>query len=177
MKSNRYRVLNFNVGIIANIFHRYTEAIQDGRSSLKYKLDLYSKESEIVAEAHFKLSLALEFASITTTSEDAAENGPKQLDQGLRDEAAAELEKAIESTQLKLENKEVELAMMHVPEDNEVTRSQIAEVKDLIADMEQRVSTICSSPPRSPFLSAARAFYSFGPTYPSIHPRIMMNPK
>lgn len=97
-----------------------------------------------MAEAHFKLSLALEFASITTTSEDAAENGPKQLDQGLRDEAAAELEKAIESTQLKLKNKEVDLAMVHAPEDNDVTRHQISEVKDLIADMEQRVSAIHS---------------------------------
>ncbi|KAK7751907.1 hypothetical protein SLS62_006208 [Diatrype stigma] len=126
---------------------KYSEAIQDGRSSLNYKLALYPKESEIIAEAHFKLSLALEFASITTTSEDAAESGgPKQLDQGLRDEAAAELEKAVESTQLKLKNKEVELAMMHVPEDNEVTRKQIAEVKDLITDMEQRLVELRKPP-------------------------------
>ncbi len=89
--------------------------------------------------------MALEFASITTTSEDAEESGPKQLDQGLRDEAAVELEKAIESTKLKLKNKEVDLAMLHAPEDNEVTRKQIAEVKDLITDMEQRVSSYRST--------------------------------
>ncbi|RYP53287.1 hypothetical protein DL769_010540 [Monosporascus sp. CRB-8-3] len=125
---------------------KYSEAINDGRASLNYKLELYPKESEIIAEAHFKLSLALEFASITTTSEEAAAGGHKQLDQGLRDEAAAELEKAIESTQLKLQNKEVELATVHAPEDNEVTRQQIAEVKDLIADMEQRLVELRKPP-------------------------------
>ncbi|RYP91752.1 hypothetical protein DL770_002096 [Monosporascus sp. CRB-9-2] len=125
---------------------KYSEAINDGRASLNYKLELYPKESEIIAEAHFKLSLALEFASITTTSEEAAAGGPKQLDQGLRDEAAAELEKAIKSTQLKLQNKEVELATVHAPEDNEVTRQQIAEVKDLIADMEQRLVELRKPP-------------------------------
>ncbi|RYP64963.1 hypothetical protein DL771_008532 [Monosporascus sp. 5C6A] len=125
---------------------KYSEAINDGRASLNYKLELYPKESEIIAEAHFKLSLALEFASITTTSEEAAAGGHKQLDQGLRDEAAAELEKAIESTQLKLQNQEVELATVHAPEDNEVTRQQIAEVKDLIADMEQRLVELRKPP-------------------------------
>ncbi|RYP17359.1 hypothetical protein DL765_004559 [Monosporascus sp. GIB2] len=125
---------------------KYSEAINDGRASLNYKLELYPKESEIIAEAHFKLSLALEFASITTTSEEAAAGGHKQLDQGLRDEAAVELEKAIESTQLKLQNKEVELATVHAPEDNEVTRQQIAEVKDLIADMEQRLVELRKPP-------------------------------
>ncbi|RYO94060.1 hypothetical protein DL766_004115 [Monosporascus sp. MC13-8B] len=145
---------------------KYSEAINDGRASLNYKLELYPKESEIIAEAHFKLSLALEFASITTTSEEAAAGGPKQLDQGLRDEAAAELEKAIESTQLKLQNKEVELATVHAPEDNEVTREQIAEVKDLIADMEQRLvelrkppmdvdSVLAANDPASGILGAA----------------------
>lgn len=74
----------------------------------------------------------------------------------MRDEAAAELEKAIESTKLKLKNKEVDLAMLHAPEDNEVTRKQIAEVKDLITDMEQRVSGVCLTSLCLPSLSCAR---------------------
>ena len=36
---------------------------------------------------------------------------------------------------------EVELATLHSPEDNDITRSQIADVKDMIADLEQRVSS------------------------------------
>lgn len=122
--------------------HRYPNAITDSRQSLKYKQELYPEESEIVAEAHFKLSLALEFASVTKSSDDSNESGSAttdQVDQALRDEAAAELEAAINSTKMKLQNKEVELATLHNPEDNDLTRQQISEVKEIIADMEQRL--------------------------------------
>ncbi|KAG4219727.1 hypothetical protein PC116_g31794, partial [Phytophthora cactorum] len=124
----------------------YPLAINDCRASLKYKEGLYPQDSEIIAEAHFKLSLALEFASVTTSAEDEAGAGPKPVDEALRKEAAEELEKAIESTKLKLDAKEVDLAMLHAPEDNEATRKQIAEVKELIADMEQRLVELRKPP-------------------------------
>jgi HAT1-interacting factor 1 len=111
----------------------------DFRQSLKFKEELYPEDSEVIAEAHYKLSLALEFASVTTPEEDNNASGPKPVDEELRKEAAAELEAAIRSTKLKLDNKEVELATLHSPEDNENTRKQIAEVREIIADMEQRV--------------------------------------
>jgi HAT1-interacting factor 1 len=60
----------------------------------------------------------------------------------MRDEAVKELEAAIKSTKLKLQNKEVELASSNSPEDNDVTRAQIAEVKEIVADMEGRVSAV-----------------------------------
>lgn len=106
---------------------------------------MYPKESEIIAEAHYKLSLALEFASITLAKDDDADDsadGPKeaQVDEAMREEAAIELEAAIASTKLKLQIKEAELASSDSSDDNEVTSAQIAEVKDIIADMEQRVS-------------------------------------
>lgn len=126
---------------------RFPNAVHDFRASLAYKQELHPKESEIIAEAHFKLSLALEFASITTTKEDNEEDGAAsepakeaQVDEAMREEAAKELELAIESTKLKLQNKEVELATCHEPVENEATRTQIQEVKEIIADMEQRVS-------------------------------------
>ncbi|KAI2770762.1 hypothetical protein F4815DRAFT_489068 [Daldinia loculata] len=125
---------------------KYPLAINDCRASLKYKEGLYSQESEVIAEAHFKLSLALEFASVTTSAEDEASAGPKPVDEGLRQEAAEELEKAIASTKLKLDAREVDLAMLHAPEDNDVTRKQIAEVKELIADMEQRLVELRKPP-------------------------------
>ena len=124
----------------------------DFKSALQYKKELYPEESEIIAEAHFKLSLALEFASISKPKEDdgaeeSAETaeGDAYLDQNLRDEAVKELEAAINSTKLKLQNKEVELASMHSPDDNDITREQITEVKDILVDMENRVCT--SLPP------------------------------
>lgn len=119
---------------------KYHSAIVDSRESLKFKQELYPEESEIVAEAHFKLSLALEFASVTSSDEDKdGKPGPKPVNQDLRDEAARELEAAIASTRLKLRNKEVELATNHSSDDNDLTRKQIADVKEIIADMEQRV--------------------------------------
>jgi hypothetical protein len=64
---------------------------------LALKKELYPEESEIIAEAHFKLSLALEFASITRTEDqgDAKEGEGQEdethVDQSLRDEAANEV--------------------------------------------------------------------------------------
>jgi len=125
-------------------YHRFPSAVNDFRSSLSYKNELYPEESEIIAEAHFKLSLALEFASITKANDDKQEGedgeGDTHIDQGLRDEAVKELEAAIKSSKLKLENKEIELATMHNPDENEVTRAQIADVKEMVAEMENRVS-------------------------------------
>lgn len=114
-----------------------------------YKKELYSEESEIIAEAHYKLSLALEFASITTTRDDNADelsDAPKEthVDEAMREEAAKELEAAIASTKLKLQSKEVDLAQSYSPDDNEVTTAQIAEVREIIADMEQRVRHVFS---------------------------------
>ncbi|KAI0534979.1 hypothetical protein GGR58DRAFT_480809 [Xylaria digitata] len=125
---------------------KFPEAIKDCRATLKYKEELHTEDSEIIAEAHFKLSLALEFASMTTTSEDGAEAGPKTIDEAMRTEAAEELEKAIKSTKLKLQNKEVELATSHAPEDNDETRRQITDVKEIIADMEQRLTELRKPP-------------------------------
>ncbi|CAK7271682.1 hypothetical protein SEPCBS57363_004748 [Sporothrix epigloea] len=134
---------------------RYPNAIVDSRASLAYKKRYLSEDSEIIAEAHFKLSLALEFASVTTSHDDngtgsSNNNGAgaesQQVDQALRDEAATELEAAIASTKLKLRTKEVELATLHSPEDNDATRRQIAEVKDIILDMEQRLVDLRKPP-------------------------------
>ncbi|CAK7200961.1 hypothetical protein SEUCBS139899_003661 [Sporothrix eucalyptigena] len=124
---------------------RYPNAIVDSRASLAYKKQYLSEDSEIIAEAHFKLSLALEFASVTQSSDDS-KGGESQVDQGLRDEAATELEAAIASTKLKLQAKEVELATLHSPEDNDATRRQITEVKDIISDMEQRLVDLRKPP-------------------------------
>jgi len=73
------------------------------------------------------------------------QSGAQQVDQELREEAAKAMEAAIASTKLKLQNKEVELATLHSPEDNEATRKTIAELKEIIPDLEQRVSLAKSS--------------------------------
>ncbi len=126
--------------------YRYPSAIADARESLKFKKDLYPQESEIIAEAHFKLSLALEFASVTQSSDDADAGEKKTMDEGLRAESAEHLQAAIDSVKLKLQNKEVELATVHNPEDNEATRKQITDQKEILADMEQRLVDLKKGP-------------------------------
>lgn len=52
------------------------------------------------------------------------------------------MQAAIDCTKAKLQGQVVELATMHSPEDNDITKNQISEVRELIADMEQRVRPI-----------------------------------
>ncbi|KAG5984648.1 hypothetical protein E4U55_003869 [Claviceps digitariae] len=125
---------------------RYPNAIEDGRVSLKYKLELYPEESEIIAEAHYKLSLALEFASVTMSGDDGKNAKREEMDQELRDEAIKEMELAIKSFKLKMQNKEVEVATMASPEDNDLARKAISEMKEVIADMEQRLADLRKDP-------------------------------
>ncbi|RDA94895.1 hypothetical protein CP533_4325 [Ophiocordyceps camponoti-saundersi (nom. inval.)] len=146
---------------------RYQDAIEDGRISLKYKKELYPEDSEIIAEAHYKLSLALEFASVNPANEpdekeeassEAAEGSSKAaegsskatkkpaVNQALRDEAIQQLNLAIKSIRLKLQNNEVELATMASPEDNDAARKAIADMKDVVADMEQKLVDLKENP-------------------------------
>lgn len=149
----------------------YPAAITDARASLAHKKTLYPPESEVLAEAHFKLSLALEYASITTTEEAAAGSGvgsESVVDQAQRDEACEELRAAIESTRLKMEKKEVELAATAAPEEGVTLREEIGELKEIIGDMEERVSLPASlilvpylSAPLLPLYPFLR-FFAFG---------------
>lgn len=125
---------------------RYPAAIEDTRIWIKYAAELYPEDSEILAEAHYKLSLALEFASITQTSDDGSNSKREEIDQTLRDEAISEMQLAIKSSKLKLHNKEVEVATSASPEDNDLLRRQIADMKEVIADMEQRVVDLRKGP-------------------------------
>lgn len=121
------------------MLYRYPNAIEDGRTSLNYKVDLYPEESEIIAEAHYKLSLALEFASLTVADDEGKNTKREEIDQTLRDEAVVEMEAAIKSFKLKMQTIEVEIASSASPEDNELSRKAVEEMKEVIADLEQRV--------------------------------------
>ncbi|KAL7919822.1 hypothetical protein ACQKWADRAFT_300161 [Trichoderma austrokoningii] len=125
---------------------RYPNAIEDGRISLNYKIDLYPEESEIIAEAHYKLSLALEFASLTVADDEGKNTKREEIDQTLRDEAVVEMEAAIKSFRLKMQTIEVEIASSASPEDNELSRKAVEEMKEVIADLEQRLVDLKKDP-------------------------------
>jgi HAT1-interacting factor 1 len=129
---------------------RFADAVEDQRKALQLKKDLHANESSLIAEAHFKLSLALEFASMDQVrlaqADDASEELKKnaQVDMKLREEAAVEMESAIDSCRSRVKKEESELS--ELPEDQREDKlKSIKDVKEMIEEMEQRVSCTCIS--------------------------------
>ncbi|KAK3718032.1 hypothetical protein LTR37_005458 [Vermiconidia calcicola] len=119
---------------------RFQDAIKDTRDALALKKELYPEESSLIAEAHFKLSLALEFASVTSTTEGEGGGEAAQVDETMRAEAAAEMEKAIASCNARIAK---ETEVLSTLEGNATKTAEqeksIADVKDMVADMQQRL--------------------------------------
>lgn len=130
---------------------RFANAVDDLRAALDLKAGLYPKESSLIAEAHYKLSLALEFSSVTQQkTEDGAADTDQQafVDEAMREEAAKEMEAAIASCRLRITKEQDALRTRENKSDvpkgdiptTGVMQQDIDEVKDMVADMEQRVS-------------------------------------
>ena len=127
---------------------RFADAIGDSRAAAALIDELHPRSSSLVAEAHYKLSLALEFESVTSIreaqakeEESSAANAAEQpqVDERLRDEAAKEMEIAVDSCKLRLASEEQSSSGL----EGEAAKAQqkgIAEVKEIIEEMEQRVS-------------------------------------
>ena len=126
---------------------RFPDAVVDLRSALELKKGLFPQESSLIAEAHFKLSLALEFSSVTQQKIENGELNSRtgaHVDDSLRMEAALEMESAIASCRMRVKKEEAILVdFSQANEGSEkprVTNGDIAEVKDMVKEMEQRVS-------------------------------------
>jgi HAT1-interacting factor 1 len=126
---------------------RFVDAISDSRAALELRKQLHPQESSLIAEGHYKLSLALEFASVTAVREaqreqDAGPGGKPeeaQVDMELREEAAVEMEAAITSLALRTKKEESELPNLPAEKKEEQQKS-IADAKEMIEEMKQRVS-------------------------------------
>lgn len=122
---------------------RFSDAVTDSRAALELKLKLFPTESSIVAEAHYKLSLALEFSSVTTISGEGAEvaegkEPETQVDEEAGKESATQMEEAIESCRLRIEKEKAALANMAEDEKSKKQKS-ITDVEEMVTDMKQRV--------------------------------------
>ncbi|KAL9013646.1 MAG: hypothetical protein Q9173_001676 [Seirophora scorigena] len=138
---------------------RFPNAVDDLRAALDLKLGLFPEESSLIAEAHYKLSLALEFSSMTQPKDDDGEGANKaevQVDEVIREEAAKEMESAIASCKLRVSKEEKALlagASVATNQDKEapgtekkVTQGDVDDVKEMVADMEQRLVELRQSP-------------------------------
>lgn len=130
---------------------RFPSAVTDLRSALALKETLYSNDHSQIAECHYKLSLALEFSSVTQQKDENGEivEGKQAIvDEAMRSEAVAEMEKAIESCELRIKKEQAEVDSRNgetKQEDSKgkpVTQKDIDEVKEMVADMRQRVRSV-----------------------------------
>ena len=126
---------------------RFPDAVVDLRSALALKDELFPQESSLIAEAHYKLSLALEFSSVTQQrhkDEDAGVEGEALVDEAMREEAAKEMEAAIASCKLRTQQEDARAAAddPEICDKEKISRENIDEVKGMIKEMEQRVLSI-----------------------------------
>lgn len=125
---------------------RFPNAVTDLRAALALKEELFPHSSSLIAEAHYKLSLALEFSSVTSQKDPNGETEAEpqaHVDEPMREEAANEMKAAISSCKLRIKEEETRLSHgSPTKEDGKVsksTKADIDEVKQLVKEMEQRV--------------------------------------
>lgn len=121
---------------------RFSDAVADLRTVLGLRKSLYPLEDPSIAECHYKLSLALEFASVQQSDEDEGENSKPKVDEEMRKEAATQMERAIESCRVRMaqEEKKYEAEKNEDEDKATATKRKIANVKEIVSEMEQRVS-------------------------------------
>lgn len=125
---------------------RFPTAVTDLKAALALKEELFPQSSSLIAEAHYKLSLALEFSSVTAQRESngESETTPQaHVDEAMREEAANEMKAAIASCKLRIKEEEAQLSKSSPTKDGnptkKVTKAEIDDVKEMIKEMDQRV--------------------------------------
>lgn len=122
---------------------RFADAVTDLRKVLELRQALFPFEDSSIAECHYKLSLALEFASANKVNEETGETDDK-VDEEMRKEAVTQMESAIESCKIRMaqEQRKLDENSSTMDEDKiSAAKTKIANVKEIVADMEQRVSS------------------------------------
>ncbi|RAK75107.1 SHNi-TPR domain-containing protein [Aspergillus fijiensis CBS 313.89] len=119
---------------------RFADAVADLRTALSLRQSLFPMEDPSVAECHYKLSLALEFASVSKANDDAQTEDGK-VDEDMGKEAIIQMEHAIESCRVRMAQEQAKLDMNDSPDEDKAIamKRKIANVKDVIFDMEQRL--------------------------------------
>ncbi|KAL6711687.1 hypothetical protein ACN47E_004621 [Coniothyrium glycines] len=144
---------------------RFHDAITDARASLALQEELHPFEHENVTEAHYSLSLALEFASVSKVREDQtgqtrdrpadAPQPPEDsdgIDWELRKEAAKETESAVKSLQARLDKEQAALATNTLtPEEKKAKRAILEDKKGMLEDLKNRHTELLSDPAKQDF--------------------------
>ncbi len=122
-------------------------AVEDLQKCLALKEELEAPESSLLAECHYKLSLALEFSSQSQErDQDGNPVGEIEVDWNVRNQAIAQQEKAIESCKLRIakETKQVEALQAGTVRDKMM--AEVEDVQDMVSQMEQRLGDLKNPP-------------------------------
>ncbi|KAH7356355.1 hypothetical protein BKA66DRAFT_473711 [Pyrenochaeta sp. MPI-SDFR-AT-0127] len=144
---------------------RFHDAISDAHASLELQEELYPFEHENVTEAHYSLSLALEFASVSKVREDQtgqqtetpADAAPQTedkdgIDWELRKEAAKETDLAIQSLEARLKKEEEALSLDSLKlEQKKEKQTIIEDKKSMLEDLRTRLTDLKSDPTKQEF--------------------------
>ncbi|MCJ1249227.1 hypothetical protein MMC30_006450 [Trapelia coarctata] len=132
---------------------RFPNAVVDLKAALRLKEELFPQDSSLIAEGHYKLSLALEFSSVTQQKDQNGDLGPDQsgqVDEEMREEAAKEMEAAITSCKVRIEKEEAALvsgvSANGKSRKPKITKESIEDVKDMVKEMEQRLVELRQPP-------------------------------
>ncbi|KIW25196.1 uncharacterized protein PV07_08394 [Cladophialophora immunda] len=126
---------------------KYSNAVTDLRACLALREELEPPESSILAECHYKLSLALEFSSQTQQHDEQGNpTGEVQVDWDIRNEAIAQQEKAIDSCKLRISKETAALDKLEAGPQKDKAMAQIEDVQDMVAEMEVRLAELRKPP-------------------------------
>jgi HAT1-interacting factor 1 len=141
---------------------RFHDAISDARASLALQEELYPFEHENITEAHYSLSLALEFASVSRVREDLAGQAKEEdvqqpedkdgVDWELRKEAAKETGLAVQSLEARLKKEQAALTSGTLtPEQKKEKQAIIEDKKSMLEDLKTRHADLQSDPTKQAF--------------------------
>lgn len=126
---------------------KYSDAATDLTACLALREELDPPESSLLAECHYKLSLALEFSG-NTQKVDAQGNptGEILVDWTVRNKAIVEAEKAIESCKLRISKETASLDSLEAGPAKEKAKAQIEDVEGMVTEMEVRLAELRQPP-------------------------------
>ncbi|KIV83610.1 hypothetical protein PV11_05623 [Exophiala sideris] len=126
---------------------KYSAAVTDLKNCLALREELEPPESSILAECHYKLSLALEFSS-QTQQRDADGNpfGDLEVDWEIRNEAIAQQEKAIDCCKLRISKESAALETMEAGPQKDKAMAQVEDVQDMVGEMDVRLAELRKPP-------------------------------
>jgi HAT1-interacting factor 1 len=126
---------------------RFGDAAEESKSTLRLRQTLYPIESEMIAEGHYKVAIAQEFAFFDAVRESkeaqekqngASGDAKKDIDPKLLFDAVENLVYAIQSSELRIAAQETSIPELS-DEEQEKKKPELADLKDIVQDMFAKV--------------------------------------